>query len=484
MSLRKISICVILILTLFTFQAPIFATSPLSSALESLQNTEPFTKEYIHKADELSIILKNSNKDDNPLLYTHAQNELHLAIDRTYFLLNDIVTRLGSDLNLSIDNAPYVKKTLDSFDDVYKLSAFKEMPDLNSESYKSFKSKTERLIEFNDEIKIVEDIITLLDYNDTNIETEFTSALNSYNKLQDDKYLVNKDYTYYLSDIANKLSETTVILPKTIQSIDGIHSATPNEDGEIKITTTPIDKKLSESLEKDLLTNYEVVDAFKVLLNGKGGKIPTSTFTLPKKYPNSYLINTYGEIYADISETDAPNSKFENDSLGDFFIVTPQDHFPYNTNYSSKLDCKYQNYVINRLIYESTVLSSNVVSISANQVDRLPSNVLKTLADNGEILEIIGDETVKLMPQAFLEMNYSAEFIAIDILYKYAKATQDNEKFATITSPDIIDADDLTLDERQEKTDPFIKTLSIAGILVTIVLLIFIIERNKKLNKT
>lgn len=458
----------------------------LDLILEKHHAEKTFTSEYIQLTDELFDIVSQYKTNDNDEYKTTAQNTgsyLDAAIARVDFLMEDTIRRLGSSLEVNVDNADYVASTMGDIAMVYTMPSMKQQSPANSAAYAALLDRLSRIEKFGESVKLVEKQME---------DQPVDQAIVNYYKLGNERDLVAKAAVQSLANRIVEAKKTDITLPPEVKSAPGIalFERDGKIPGKINVEYTKNTATLPVKFQTQMLYNGHCKAGFKLTVNGVGGSIPITSFTMPIVATDvpQYIIHSSGRVFPDI-DNDPATITFDSNTLGDFYLFEYQNLTQYTSDYDSKLEWQYQEAVVSKALCLALTLERSSVNISVNTVGikTLPYSALAQLADTNKIVELITeDKTVKLLPKAFAALA-KEELMSMSMLIPYAEATQNDEKYAgdytnndipVDTQPDKDTAIDTGVGRRA-----ILRALSVAGIVLAAVAIAILCAYSQKAQK-
>lgn len=479
-----LAISMISVIFCTTFFVPVFADNSIASVLEQLKQCKPFTMQYIQKTSELSTLCQKADpkklSENVKAILAEATSYLDSVVLRVDFLMEDTISRLGSDLDISVKNVDYVKSTMNDIIGVYNMPGFENISAVNSGLYTAIATKIPRIEKLSEQLSLIENSIENLSTQSS--EEEIITVVTNYEKLKLDKDLISKQNSAFLSQLIDQAGITEVTYPEQISDCNGLNSYI--KDGKlvksINLLYTQNDIILPVKLQRQLSTKYVLRDSFKLTINDAGGKIPPTQFTIKTAHTKADLImDSDGRTFKDL-DSDPNSFTFEVDKLGDFYLLETSSFYEYSSDFPSRLEWRYQNSALAKLIFDVRNGTSQTVSLNAVNIKTLPNALLNEIAEKNKALELTILDSVVLLPAAYIKLNSKTDFPTIEMLYQYSATTQDKAEFQigaipTATEPKPNDI----VSKANPSYPPLVRALSIAGYCVALCLIIFLYIKDK-----
>lgn len=401
----------------------------LDKELNSIKGTPPFTQAYIKNIDSLHEQLLLAKKTDQ--LYDEAQGFLSGATLRVKFMLEELVNRLAPVQAIDIYNYDYVKSTLDDVAVVLDKPAFKNRTLKNKQVYQAMLTRIASLEKQKDALAIVEDTLAALTEQST--VGQINDAIATYLKLKGDTDLLSEKNTAHFAKIIAATGVTAVTLPVQVLAAENLNIYSQ------EMLEEKIDVKYEEIAAKKMVSDYHIGQAFKLTVNGNGGKIPLTTFTVKAKGDNLFVINSAGEVFGDL-DLDPETVTFKSGNLGDFYVGTRAAFKEYSTDFSSMQEYQYQCYVVGMLENDLYNTSGDLLYFNSVGMDMLPTKLLSDIANANKTIVIEDKSVVYFPPATFKKLDPKAAQSPVAMLYKSGDKTlvtelPEKDKEADMVSP-------------------------------------------------
>lgn len=465
---------------------PVFsADSELLTAYENLLKQKPYTNKFIEYTQKL-YDARNKQDTGDVALEQKVDTILMYATARIDFMMEDTINRLGDINAVTVLNYKYVSETLNDITNTYKMPMMKQHSPQNEASYIEF-IRVINLFEAN-EVPLLKLYKAIEELAPTDNITNVLDVLSKNDKYYDliPKEHYDKIMTHINTNMLPNPRENIITIPESDLNI-----SKPNFNS--LFSKAHIDTPLPNSLAKQILTGYRVIGKYKFLYDKKGGKIAPTTFTYNVDSPNVYFMREDCLPFADIDAN--PNTyTFTTKWLGNYYIIEPFDFYPYSTDFTSKMEWRFHNALMAKLIFNAQAFNADTIEFYPNGIKNIPLSVVKTIADLEKSILIKGENgepDALLWAKAFSDFKATDEFIPLEVLNTYAKNTEKDSKYVDIEnvnktpqSQNQSYPSDLFDDDPNETTFPSItRMLAIAGLFVALAAIALLIKKDAQKNR-